>query len=492
MLNPILFTERVVQDFLRYQLTAYPFADKGLYAQMRQLLNLEETRRSPLLKGPYVSLSRTFEEGIAVADAVKEGWLHPHLTQLISHPHLSRLRALVHERLQEGYVSLGDLVAWLDDRLDKDDSLSNALAPEVWRAHRKAGATAEHHKARKFFLRAQVLRELTIGMRQRIGLEPWGRLSVTYTPLRATDAFFSKWSDRIEMPVDELLRGVELLLDRERRNSHLLLDRENHIFTRYWREGMREIQRGFLPLLPDVPVGLVLRRTPTHNENRIRQWLGKGNSIIRQAADKWRVPESLRTEFVEELWQYLTKDACVLVDVRLLNSKNEALPNCADAHQIDGDVLRISASEKRGVYRCKTCRQTANRQPPRMKCLAFNCTFPTARHDRRHGAETPRRRQSLQVGSDLRTASAERPHAPGESGSAGQNFPGQSRLPGLFGQRTESIAVCLTGGAEQLHGKPTGALWHESRNGAWVLRGRRGARPEVPGPVRQKDRLQCG
>ncbi len=74
MLNPILFTERVVQDFLRYQLTAYPFADKALYAQMRKLLNLDETRRSPLMKGPYVSLSRTFEEGIAVADAVKEGW----------------------------------------------------------------------------------------------------------------------------------------------------------------------------------------------------------------------------------------------------------------------------------------------------------------------------------------------------------------------------------------------------------------------------------
>ena len=55
MLNPILFTERVVQDFLRYQLTAYPFADKGLYAQMRKLLNLDETRRSPLLKGPYAS-----------------------------------------------------------------------------------------------------------------------------------------------------------------------------------------------------------------------------------------------------------------------------------------------------------------------------------------------------------------------------------------------------------------------------------------------------
>lgn len=30
-LNPIAFTEKVVRSFLRYQLTAYPFADEGLH-----------------------------------------------------------------------------------------------------------------------------------------------------------------------------------------------------------------------------------------------------------------------------------------------------------------------------------------------------------------------------------------------------------------------------------------------------------------------------
>lgn len=30
-LNPIVFTEKVVRSFLRYQLTAYPFADEGLH-----------------------------------------------------------------------------------------------------------------------------------------------------------------------------------------------------------------------------------------------------------------------------------------------------------------------------------------------------------------------------------------------------------------------------------------------------------------------------
>ena len=51
-LNPIVFTEGVVRSFLRYQFTAYPFADERLHAQMRRLLSLDETRQSPLLKGP--------------------------------------------------------------------------------------------------------------------------------------------------------------------------------------------------------------------------------------------------------------------------------------------------------------------------------------------------------------------------------------------------------------------------------------------------------
>ena len=41
-LNPIAYTEHVVRSFLRYQLTAYPFADPHLHAQMRELLSLDE------------------------------------------------------------------------------------------------------------------------------------------------------------------------------------------------------------------------------------------------------------------------------------------------------------------------------------------------------------------------------------------------------------------------------------------------------------------
>jgi hypothetical protein len=62
-LNPLTFTEKVVGDFLKYQLTAYPFTDPGLNEQMRQLLSVEALRRTPLLKGPYISLSRAFRTG---------------------------------------------------------------------------------------------------------------------------------------------------------------------------------------------------------------------------------------------------------------------------------------------------------------------------------------------------------------------------------------------------------------------------------------------
>ena len=82
-LNPVAYTEKVVGSFLRYQLTAYPFMDEGLRSQMRELLSLDETRQSPLLKGPYVSLSRPFRQGAAVEDLVAEGLLHPLLRERI-------------------------------------------------------------------------------------------------------------------------------------------------------------------------------------------------------------------------------------------------------------------------------------------------------------------------------------------------------------------------------------------------------------------------
>jgi hypothetical protein len=82
-INPIIFTERVVGSFLKYQLTAYPFADEHLHKQMRKLLSLDDTRDSPLLKGPYISLSRSFRRGAAVDALAADGLFHPHMRQRV-------------------------------------------------------------------------------------------------------------------------------------------------------------------------------------------------------------------------------------------------------------------------------------------------------------------------------------------------------------------------------------------------------------------------
>ena len=82
-INPITYTEKIVRSFLKYQLSAYPFTDERLHEQMRELLNMDKVRRTPLLNGPYVSLSRSFLEGASVASLIEEGGLHPHLRQVI-------------------------------------------------------------------------------------------------------------------------------------------------------------------------------------------------------------------------------------------------------------------------------------------------------------------------------------------------------------------------------------------------------------------------
>jgi ATP-dependent helicase YprA (DUF1998 family) len=88
MLNPITYTEQIIADFLKYQLTAYAFADANLHRQMRQLLNLDHTRDTPLLRGPFISLSRSFRKGAPVQQLVQQGLLHPHIANLAPYPNL--------------------------------------------------------------------------------------------------------------------------------------------------------------------------------------------------------------------------------------------------------------------------------------------------------------------------------------------------------------------------------------------------------------------
>ena len=83
-INPIHFASQVNKQFLDYQLSAFPLTDPDLGEQARAML----LGRSPLIQGPYVSLSKAFQQGRDLRDLAREGSVHPALPGLAPYPAL--------------------------------------------------------------------------------------------------------------------------------------------------------------------------------------------------------------------------------------------------------------------------------------------------------------------------------------------------------------------------------------------------------------------
>jgi hypothetical protein len=267
--------------------------------------------------------------------AFQAGWMQDHARRY-------RLRALMARRIKEGPVSVGDLTAFLDDLLDRDDELSSALVPEVWRLHRKEAAGQVHARERRRFLRIQVLREIATGVKQRVGLEPWGRMKIDYLGLVPDLRFVQRWAARLAVEPDRLVEGIAALLDNMRRRL-LLLDREGKIFSKFWMEGDPEIQYGFLPLMKGVPTGLKLEREPDDHHGRVTQWWSaRGETGLKNAVRGWGLDGNDLESFVRGLWELLAEEIKILAPVTLTGARGRALPGCTGVRQIDADLLHIA------------------------------------------------------------------------------------------------------------------------------------------------------
>jgi hypothetical protein len=86
-LNPIEFAHEVNDQFLKYQLTAFPLTDPELADQAQSLLR-GPLGTSPLIKGPFVSLSRSFKMGRNLHDLAAAGIVHPALPGLTDYPQM--------------------------------------------------------------------------------------------------------------------------------------------------------------------------------------------------------------------------------------------------------------------------------------------------------------------------------------------------------------------------------------------------------------------
>jgi len=87
-INPISFTQEVNKQFIRYQLTAFPLSDPDLSDQAKNMLSQSILKDSPLFKGPYLSLARTFAEGEELKTLANHNKIHPAIEGIIKFPRL--------------------------------------------------------------------------------------------------------------------------------------------------------------------------------------------------------------------------------------------------------------------------------------------------------------------------------------------------------------------------------------------------------------------
>ena len=294
--------------------------------------------------------------------AFQSGWMKDHARRF-------RLRALMAEGVRAAPRSTGDLTAYLDDVLEEDETLSRALIPEVWQVARREGSGGRHGQERRKFLRFQVLREIALSARQALGLEPWGRMKVEYEGLDASLPWIQEHANELKIPAERLREGVAGLLDYLRR-KRVLYDPENEIFSKYWMEGDREIQQGYLPSFL-APNGTKLRRGATEKPGLVTQWLSdRGDTTIRQIARKWGAPTERLESLLEGLFQFLVGRK-LLIAVKLKGARGRPLPNLQGLYQVNADSLRLSPNH--GVKRCIKCRRTTTRDLPEDRCLAWRC-----------------------------------------------------------------------------------------------------------------------
>jgi len=134
-LNPISFAHEVNRQFLRYQLTAFPLSDPDLAAQAREMMGgIGEA--SQLVKGPYVSLSRSYAEGALLSDLVDLDKLHPAVAGIAEHPRMFAHQEAVFNAAKEGHHCLvstgtgsGKTEAFLYPILDHCFRLRDSQAP---------------------------------------------------------------------------------------------------------------------------------------------------------------------------------------------------------------------------------------------------------------------------------------------------------------------------------------------------------------------------
>ena len=104
-INPIKFTKDVNNNFLNYQLTAFPFTDNDLSNQAKDLIK-GRIGESPMIKGPYISLSKSFQDGKSIKKLINDGQANPALEGIAPFPILFKHQERAYDAISQEYNCL--------------------------------------------------------------------------------------------------------------------------------------------------------------------------------------------------------------------------------------------------------------------------------------------------------------------------------------------------------------------------------------------------
>lgn len=291
--------------------------------------------------------------------AFQAGWMQDHTRRY-------RFRHLIYEYLKEknSPASIGDILEHIMTLFTKDWDLAKTLAPEVFEIKRQESFSTGLEDLLETYLRIIIIRELGTTFKQKDSLETWGVVKVLYYGVDRDNVFIKTWSKKLNIKEDELVEGINSLLDKFRREGSPLLYDSSEVFTRYWREGDREIQRGFLPLFTFPPKGLV----KIVEEPKKKYKKGFESPSIKQFILNWKINSKYMAEFIDALWDFLTQDTNILKEVSLKGGKSNIV---SGVYQIDSSKIGLVTQME--FYKCNVCQRIHTRKAPNNACSSYRC-----------------------------------------------------------------------------------------------------------------------
>ena len=298
--------------------------------------------------------------------AFQAGWMQDHARRY-------RLRHLIYDFLSRSNYpcSITDVRENLMSRFREDRFLARLLAPEVFTGRTDEAFGHELDRQLSEYIHILLMLEWSTSFKQRGSLETWGKVRVVYAEVEPTHPWIQLWATTLNLTAEELANGISSLLDAYRRNR-LFYDSNAPIFSRYWREGDEEVQKGYLPFFDFPPKGIKEQREDKDREIYIVQFCSKrGQTLTQNYIAKWDLPAKERDDFLQALWPFLSDTIKVLQPVTLVGAKQRALPGATGVYQVSAAKCGLVTHHER--YRCTICQRVHTRSGPKGACTAMHC-----------------------------------------------------------------------------------------------------------------------